>query len=142
MRVRISRVDLTLPLPEYATSGAVAFDLYARHAVRVAPGSLARIPTNLIVQVPDGYALVLALRSSTPSRKGLLKPNGVGIIDQDFHGPDDELQLQVYNFTSEPVTVDRGERIGQGLLIPIDRVEWDEGDPEGPSRGGFGATGY
>lgn len=141
MRVRVTRIDPSLPLPYYATAGAAGFDLLARESVTVAPGELARIPGNVIVQVPDGYTLLVALRSGTPGRKGLLKPNGVGVIDQDYHGPADEIQIQVYNFWDENVTVERGERIAQGLLVPVTRVEWEEGDAAGPSRSGFGSTG-
>lgn len=141
MRARITRVDPALPLPRYESAGAAAFDLYARESVTVPPGGLARIPANVIVRVPPGFALLVALRSSTPARKGLLTPNGIGVIDQDYRGPEDEVQIQVYNFTAGPVTVERGERIGQGMLVPVERVEWEEAEPEGPSRGGFGSTG-
>jgi dUTP pyrophosphatase len=69
--------------------------------------------------------------------------NGVGVIDQDYCGPKDEVMIQVLNFTQAPVTVARGDRIAQGLFLPIARADWQEAD--GPlrdgSRGGFGATG-
>ncbi len=85
--------------------------------------------------------LLLTLRSSTPLRKGLLIPNGVGIIDQDYCGEGDELKIQVFNFREEAVTVARGERIAQGIFIPVMRVCWDEVDEMGQGRGGFGSTG-
>jgi len=141
VRVRITRLDRSLPLPRYATDGAAGFDLYARHDVTVAPGAIALIPTNVIIAVPDGYTLLVALRSSTPRRKGLIKPNGVGIIDADYAGPADEIQLQVLNITDTPVHIARGERIGQGLIIPLLRADWEEAGPAGRSRGGFGSTG-
>ena len=85
--------------------------------------------------------LLLTLRSSTPLRKGLLIPNGVGVIDQDYCGEGDELKVQVFNFREEAVTVMRGERIAQGIFIPVMRVNWDEVDEMGQGRGGFGSTG-
>ena len=142
MRVAIRRVDPSLPLPEYQSAGAVAFDLYARTDTTVGPGAIARIPSNLIVAVPEGHALVVALRSGTPGRLGLLMPNAIGIIDQDFRGPADEIEIQVYNFTREAVTVERGARFAQALLVPVARCEWMEHDPAvHASRGGFGSTG-
>ena len=85
---------------------------------------------------------MLALRSSTPKRKGLLKPHGVGITDQDFCGDKDELRIQVYNFTTEPVTVEKGERIAQGIFVPVNLCEWNEVDKIAEkSRGGIGSTG-
>jgi dUTP pyrophosphatase len=142
MELRISRIDPTLPMPKYETGGACAFDVHARIDVEIAPRSLGFIPGNLIVCVPTGYALILASRSSTPKRKGLLIPHGIGIVDQDYCGPNDELTVQVYNFTDQPVSVARGERIAQALLVPIEKCVLKEVEPQAASsRGGFGSTG-
>ncbi len=142
MHVSIQRIDRTLPLPEYHTAGAAAFDLTARETITIVPGEIVLIPANLIVKVPDGYALLILPRSSLPKRTGLVFPHSVGLIDHDYHGPDDELKVQVQNTRSEPVTVERGERIAQGLFVKIDRATWNEVDSHGAeSRGGFGSTG-
>ncbi len=142
MRLNLTRVDRELPLPAYATAGSVAFDVYARTETTVAPKTVALIPTNLIVQVPEGYAFLLCSRSSTPVKKGLLTPHGFGIVDQDFCGPNDELRAQVYNFTDAPITVARGERIAQALLVPIAKCDLQETEvATAASRGGFGSTG-
>jgi dUTP pyrophosphatase len=142
MHVSIQRIDRTLPLPEYHTAGAAAFDLTARETITIVPGEIVLIPANLIVKVPDGYALLILPRSSLPKRTGLVFPHSVGLIDHDYHGPDDELKVQVQNTRSESVTVERGERIAQGLFVKIDRATWNEVDSHGAeSRGGFGSTG-
>ena len=63
------------------------------------------------------------------------------MIDQDYCGPQDEVLVQVYNFTARPVTVARGERIAQGLFVRVDRAAWEETPAaERPTRGGFGST--
>lgn len=86
--------------------------------------------------------LLLAARSSLPRKKGLMVPNGVGVIDQDYRGPDDEIHVQVYNFTDRPVQVERGERLAQGIFVRIAQVAWQEVEKiEADSRGGFGSTG-
>lgn len=141
LEVNIKRVDTELPLPTYATAGSVGFDLLSRETTEVSPRSLALIPSNLIVQTPPGYMLLLTMRSSTARRKGLLMPNGVGVIDQDYCGESDELLVSVYNFRDEPVTVLRGERIAQGIFIPVGRFAWNEVEHVGSARGGFGSTG-
>lgn len=141
MKIHIKRIDKTLPLPQYETIGSVGFDLLARETVIVSAKSLAKIPTNVVIQTPPGYMLLVTLRSSTPSRKGLLKPHGVGIIDQDYCGNGDEILIQVYNFTEKSVTVERGEKIGQGIFVRIDQMEWEEiEEMPNPDRGGFGST--
>lgn len=142
LAIKIKRVDSTLPLPAYHSAGAAAFDLYARVDTTVPAQSLAKIPTNIIVAVPPGYVLTISPRSSLAERLGLLFPNGFGIIDSDYCGPEDEILLSVYNFTTKPVTINRGERLAQGLLVPVPRVEWQTATTlAGPNRGGFGATG-
>lgn len=141
IRVAIKRIDRGLPLPVYATAGSVGFDLLCRETVEVLPRQIELIPGNVIVRIPVGYFLLLTLRSSTPRRKSLLIPNGVGIIDQDYAGEGDELRVQVLNFGDEAVEVKRGERIAQGLFVPVVRVQWDEIEAVGQGRGGFGSTG-
>jgi dUTP pyrophosphatase len=142
VRLAVRRIDTSLPLPAYQTPGATAFDLACRESMTISPGALASIPSNLVVGVPTGYVLLVALRSSTPHRTGLVSPHGVGIIDQDYCGPDDEIGILVYNPTASPIVVRRGDRIAQGLLLPVERVEWDEeATMPGSSRGGFGSTG-
>jgi dUTP pyrophosphatase len=142
MQVKIKRIDTSLPLPEYQTSGAVAFDLSSRIDMAIAPKTIALIPTNLIIETPVGYMLTVVTRSSTPKKKGLLVPHGIGIIDQDYHGPKDEIMLQVYNFTDQEVIIARGERVGQAAFVRVDRGEWQEvSEIKETSRGGFGSTG-
>lgn len=142
MRIKIKRIDNTLPLPQYQTSGAVAFDLYSREDLTIAPKTIALIPTNLIIATPPGYMLTVVTRSSTPKKKGLLVPHGIGIIDQDYHGEKDEIMLQVYNFTDQEAAIARGERVGQAAFVRVDRGEWEETDEmKETSRGGFGSTG-
>jgi dUTP pyrophosphatase len=141
LNVRIKRIDTALPLPTYATAGSVGFDLLCRETTEVAPHALARIPGNIIVQTPPGYMLLLTMRSSTAGRKGLLIPNGVGVIDQDYCGEGDELMISVYNFRDEPATVARGERIAQAIFVPVIQVTWNEVTEVGQGRGGFGSTG-
>ncbi|MFA5358378.1 MAG: dUTP diphosphatase [Patescibacteria group bacterium] len=142
MKVKIKRIEKDLPLPDYQTPGSVAFDLYSRTAMTIPAKTVSVIPTNLIIETPPGYMLAIVPRSSTPKRKGLLIPHGLGIVDQDYCGEKDEILLQVYNFTDNKVTIDRGERIGQAVFIRIDKTEWEETDQmQSNSRGGYGSTG-
>lgn len=141
MKVKIKRIDSTLPLPTYHTIGAAAFDIYSREEIIIPAKSLGRIPTNYIIKVPQDFMLVVVPRSSTPP-KGLSIPHGIGIIDPDYSGPTDEILFQTYNFTDADVTVKRGERIGQATFIRVDQMEWEEvAEMTGPNRGGFGSTG-
>ena len=141
MKVKIKRLDKDLPLPKYETDGSVGFDLLCRETVTIAPQTVALIPANVIVETPPGYMLMVTLRSSTPRKLGLLIPHGVGIIDRDYCGEGDEIQIQVYNFTGQPVTVERGDRVAQGIFVRVEIADWSEVSEMGAeTRGGFGST--
>lgn len=142
MQVKIKRIDSKLPLPMYETAGAVGFDFVAREEVAIEAKSLGLIPGNVVIEVPEGYMLVIASRSSAPKKKGLLTPHGIGIIDHDYCGPTDEIKVQVYNFCDQAVTVARGEKIAQGVFVKIEKFQFEEvQEMTKESRGGFGSTG-
>ena len=143
MNVRITRLHASVALPAYQTGGAAGFDLAASAAMTIQPGEVALVPTGLVVEIPAGYFLGIFARSSTPLKRGLMVANGVGIVDSDYCGPRDEIKIEVLNFTSSPVSVVPGDRLAQGVILPVARAEWTEaGAATGPSRGGFGSTGH
>lgn len=140
--VRITRLHESVSLPAYQTAGAAGFDLAASAEVRVDPGAVVLVPTGLVIAVPRGHFLAVFARSSTPLKRGLMVANGVGVVDSDYCGPSDEIKIEVYNFTSQPVVVKPGDRLAQGVVIPYVRAEWDERtETAGTTRGGFGSTG-
>jgi dUTP pyrophosphatase len=141
MLINIKRIDKSLPLPEYKTSGAVAFDLYSRIDAIIKPRTVERLPTNIIIEIPKGYMLEIKDRSSTLKRKGLLV--STGYIDNDHHGELDEILLQVYNLTDGEVSVEKGDRLGQGVFVKVDIAEWEEVEKMSEkNRGNFGSTGH
>ena len=142
MQVKIFRKDSSVPLPVYQTAGSVAFDIAPSEDAVIPPHEIIRVPTGLTICTPPGHMLLIAARSSTPMRKGLMIANGIGIVDQDYCGPGDEIKLQLLNFTDKPVEIKKGDRLAQGLFLTIDRVEWEEVKTlPHQSRGGFGSTG-
>lgn len=142
MQIKIKRIDKSFPLPEYHTNGSVAFDLYSRIDETIPAGETKFLPANLIIETPPEYMLMIASRSSLGKKKGLKLTNGVGIIDQDFCGEEDELKLFVHNFTKEDVKIEKGERLGQGVFVKIEKAQWKEVEKMNEnSRGGWGSTG-
>lgn len=142
MRIRITRLDASIPLPSYHSTDAAAFDLSAREPVVVPAGAVRLVPTGLVIDVPIDHALLVLARSSLPLKKRLMVANGIGLIDADYRGPDDEIKVEVYNFSDQPVRIERGERIAQGLFVKIARAQWEVAETaSAPSRGGFGSTG-
>ena len=126
MLLRIKRLDPAIALPAPASAGAAGFDLASAVDVEIPPRQIRLVGTGLVIAVPEGHFLGIFARSSTPLKRGLMVANGVGVVDADYCGPADEVKVQVLNITDAPVTVQRGDRLAQGIVLPAPRVEWDE----------------
>lgn len=141
MQFKIKQFDTTLPLPEYKTAGAAGMDLYARVDTEVPAKSVGYIPLNIALEVPAGFWVLLSSRSST-HKQGLMPANGIGICDSDYKGDNDEYHFPVYNFTDQPVVVQKGQRIAQIIILPYEKAELEVvSSLENTDRGGFGTTG-
>ena len=141
MKVKVRRLDKSIPLPSYGTSGAAGLDCCARENTTVEPLSIGYIPLNVCIKPPKGHFIVMAARSSLHKR-GLMLANGIAIGDEDYCGNGDEYKAAVFNFTGQPVNISKGDRVTQIIFRPYDKIEWEEVDDLGASnRGGFGTTG-
>ena len=141
MKLKIKRFDKSLPLPVHKTAGAVAVDLYTRTDFTIESHQFDYIPMNVAIEIPDGYFILMAPRSST-HKIGITGLNGVGIFDRDFCGDNDEYHFIAYNFTDKPVVIEKGTRLCQLLLIKCENFEFTEVEHlDSVDRGGFGTTG-
>jgi dUTP pyrophosphatase len=142
MLLRIKRLHPSIGLPAPATGGSAGFDLAAAEDVEIPPKTIRLVGTGLVIAVPEEHFLGIFARSSTPLKRGLMVANGVGVVDADYCGPEDEIRVQLLNVTDASVHVRRGDRIAQAIVLPAPRIEWEEVDePTSPTRGGFGSTG-
>jgi dUTP pyrophosphatase len=141
MDASIRRFDSEVPLPEYKTGGAAAMDTYVREDVTIPAHGIGYAKLNFAIKIPKGHVTLLAARSSLHKR-GLMMGNGIGVLDEDYCGDNDEYMAILYNFTNEPVEVKRGERVAQIMVIPVDRVTLHEvASLNTQDRGGLGTTG-
>jgi dUTP pyrophosphatase len=141
MRVPLVRLDPGLPVPERAHPGDAGADLYAREPVLLAPGERATVATGVAVAIPEGYAGLVAPRSGLAARLGVGVVNAPGVVDAGYRG---EVKVVLVNHGDEEVTLGRGERIAQLLVVPVSTVEFVEVEalPESArGDGGFGSTG-
>ena len=128
-------------IPYRSTAGSAGYDFECVEDTVIHPHSIKLIPTGIKAQIDNGYYLQLALRSSTPKKKGLMLANSIGIIDADYYNnPDNEghIMFQVYNFTDDEVLIPAGERIGQGVFLKY--YTTDNDTATGERMGGFGST--
>lgn len=141
LKIQVKRFDKDLPMPEYKTSGAVGLDLYARKTMTVYPGKVEYIPLKVAVKIPKGYFVLIASRGST-HKLGITLANSVGVGDYDYCGNDDEYFYAALNFTKKKVVIERGMRIAQMLILPVEKVRMQEVEKlTARNRGAFGTTG-
>jgi len=140
---RINIVDPRAQVPEYGTDLSAGFDLAVLDDVTLAPLESNVFTTGLIIQAPQDHMLMVAPRSSTWRKWGVSLGNTIGIVDEDFCGPDDVLHLYLHN-PSETVwrTIPGGTRLAQGIFIPITRAKFVVREEAiAATRGGWGSTG-
>jgi dUTP pyrophosphatase len=137
MNIPIKRFDTAFPLPK-AEDNAACFDLICRETVTIPAHEIKAIPQNIALKVPDGHALLLFSRSSTPLRKGLMLANGVGVVDPFYCGNDDENLAFFLNVTNQPVTVEAGDKVVQGMIVKTQPITWQEvDDMQSVGHGGY-----
>jgi len=142
VEIIFKRIHKDASVPEYQTPGSVAFDFCLVEDISIAPGAIAKTRTGLVIKTPDDHALLVISRSSNPVKKGIDLANSVGVVDSDYAGPSDELFLLLKNITNEEVTLKKGDRVAQGMFVPVTRGTMKEVE-EMPhkNRGGHGSTG-
>lgn len=133
-------------LPKRATKHAAGYDFEAAETVTIQPFSTnpkpVLVPTGIKAFMANDEYLQLANRSSNPLKNQLMLANGIGVIDSDYYNnPDNEghIMFQFINFGDKAITIQKGDRIGQGIFVKYLIVDDNE---EGAKRkGGFGSSG-
>ncbi len=151
-------------LPRYETEGAAAFDIKAKFGLNIdkeaeffealtdeekdlattmtiPPKGQYNFDTGLFIEIPKGYALLISGRSGNAMRAGISVTQGYGLIDSDYRG---EIKIFITNHGNKPFRVKNGDRIAQGMIVPVIQAEWEEvTELEETKRGsdGFGSTG-
>jgi len=145
VRIEIKRLRpsaKSLALPAYMTAGAAGMDLCAdiENDLHLAPMERALIPTGFAIALPAGFEAQIRPRSGLALNQGLTLANSPGTIDADYRG---EIQVIAINLGTEPIIIQRGQRIAQMIVQRIARAQWHEVDDlESSARqaGGFGHT--
>ena len=142
--ILLTRVGTSdVPLPRYATAGAVGADLAAAisETLVIGAGEFQLVPCGFSVAIPDGFEAQIRPRSGLASKHGVTVLNAPGTIDSDYRG---EVKVLLINLGHAPFTVTPGMRIAQMVVAPVTRAEWKE-VAELPiterNTGGFGHSG-
>lgn len=131
------------PSPRYATELSAGVDLVANVSNSLILNSLERVvvPTGISIELPAGYEAQVRPRSGLAARNGITVLNSPGTIDADYRG---EIGVVLVNLSTEPFTIQPGDRIAQLVVARHERVEWIEAsqlDDTQRGSGGFGSTG-
>lgn len=131
------------PLPNYATELSAGMDLVANIPEPLVLNSLERalVPTGISIELPAGYEAQVRPRSGLALRHGITVLNAPGTIDADYRG---EIGVILVNLSTEPFTLQPGDRIAQMVVARHETVEWIETELLGETvrgAGGFGSTG-
>ena len=109
--------------------------------VIVAPGSRFLIPSEIAIALPEGHEAQVRPRSGLAAKHGITVLNAPGTIDADYRG---EIIVILMNLGDAPFYVERGMRIAQLVVAPVNQVRWMENDvlpASARSEAGLGSTG-
>lgn len=132
-----------IPLPSYATKGSSGLDIYAAIAkpITLSCRAIEMVPTNISVEIPEGYEIQVRPRSGLAAKHGIGILNSPGTIDSDYRG---EIKIIIINFGKEDFIIQPAERIAQLVLSKVytaEFVETKELNNTKRGEGGFGHTG-
>jgi dUTP pyrophosphatase len=162
MTVKFKKLLPGARLPEKATAGSAAYDLYVAEDTIVRPGRQI-IPLGFAMEMEDGYEALIGPRSGFSSKgmegHRILLLDAIGIsedcvclstkrfdcdviegkIDSDYR---DGVGVIVHN-REQRFLIKAGTRIAQMTFHKVETVEWEEVDElsESERKGGFGSTG-
>jgi dUTP pyrophosphatase len=146
MLVKIKRLRTgyeDIELPKYTTPGSAGMDIRAaiEEEIVIEPFSTALIPTNLAIELENGYECQVRSRSGLAINFGIFALNSPGTIDSDYRG---EIKIILSNFSKVPFKIKRGDRIAQIVFAKYEKVgliEVNEINETERKDGGFGSTG-
>lgn len=140
---RAEKIEFNLPVRK--TQYSAGYDIECIETITIPPYKLGDkptlVPTGLKVYMENDEYLMLVNRSSNPKKKNLVIPHSLGVVDRDFvDNPENEgeVMFAFYNLGNEPVTIEKGYAIGQGIFCKYQVT--DDDVATGKRIGGFGST--
>jgi dUTP pyrophosphatase len=142
LKILDPRIGRDFPLPGHATPGSAGMDLRAclDAPLELAPGASALIPSGIAIHVGDpAFAALVLPRSGLGHKHGIVLGNLVGLIDSDYQGA---LMISCWNRSSQPFTINPGERIAQLVVVPVVQASFRIVDAFVDSTRGAGGFGH
>ena len=141
MKVNIKKLRPDAVIPKYAKSGDAGMDLTATSMEFDHERKIVTYGTGLALEIPFWHVGLIYPRSSI-YKKSLVLANHVGVIDSGYRG-EIIFKFRVTNDDWQDI-YDVGDRIGQLIIVPYPRIDFEEVDkliPTERGKGGYGSTG-
>src|SRR3989338_10567008 len=139
MKLRIKRLNLDAKIPISPYKGNAGMDVFSVEEVDIPAGEKIAVKTGLKLAIPEGYAGFVWDKSGLALKHHL--KTMAGVIDSNYRG---ELMVVLTNLGKEEYRAERGSKIAQLVIKPIETAEIEEGivDDETDRGGkGFGSSG-
>lgn len=157
MYFKVTKRNENAKLPERANLSDAGIDVFycGEKSIVLKPGTSYLFNTGLSIEIPHGYALIVANRSSMAAKRGVIV--GACVLDSGFAG-EILIDLHMVNQVLDAplhlnpwVEIKPGDKIAQLICIPV--VHWLPIEVDGQElyremkpisnrgEGGFGSTG-
>ena len=142
-KVLIKKLDPSVELPTYKTSGASGMDLMAfiEEPINLKPQTSCLVPTGISVAFPNEFEIQIRPRSGLAAKNNISILNTPGTIDSDYRG---EIKVILYNHGDSEFLISNKDRIAQIVLTPVIKMILEETESLVETvrgEGGFGSTG-
>jgi len=143
LRLDAETGDSQLATPRRMRAGDAAADLPARTDAVIGPLQRLLVPTGFALAIPEGQCGLILPRSGLALDHGLTVLNSPGLIDSGYRG---ELKVLLINLGEVEVSISRGQRIAQLLIVDAATSSFVEGatlpaPPDDRGGQGFGSSG-
>lgn len=128
-------------LPQYASANDSGADLFAIEKYVVPAGERIIAKTGLAIELPISYEAQIRSKSGIALKAGVMVLNSPGTVDEGYRG---EVGVILYNTSKIPYVIEKGDKIAQMVIVPVEQSEFQEVDELSDTsrgQGGFGSTG-
>lgn len=140
MNLKIKKLHLNAVTPKYAHDTDACFDLVAVDKIYDPNNGVIEYRTGLAFEIPEGHVGLLFPRSSIYKTPHILS-NSVGVVDSAYRG---EVKFMHRVVNGHPGQYEVGDRVGQMMILPYPKVEFEEVETLTETErgdGGFGSSG-
>jgi len=140
MTIKIKKLHPEATIPQYANQGDAGMDFYASETIIIDPNHRTLVSTGIMMAIPQGFVGLIWDKSGIATKHGI--KTMAGVIDCGYRG---EIKILLHNLSTESYTIEKGTKIAQMLIQPVEQreiIEVDDLDTNTErGEGGFGSSG-